>query len=221
MIIQTLVAGSLSQLWGMINGIQILVHMRVFNVWFPKNASIFTSSLIQVATFEIPIININSVREYILQQEIEDDDNGLPHIDGDANPMLSGLDELGYGDRHMGSIMGTIYIIMIATTFAVLLMILMIPLRGKFETANKIHAKLSHALLWNFLIRLIFEACIELTFVMILNDGVLKKVVEEASILDKMDYLYTMLFNFGICALPIFIIVFYNWRFDHWEDPEF
>ena len=77
----------------------------------------------------------------------------------------------------MGSIMGTIYIIMIGTTFALMLLIMMIPLKGKFETANKIHDKLSHALLWNFLIRLVFEACIELTFVMILNGDVLTKVV--------------------------------------------
>ena len=121
----------------------------------------------------------------------------------------------------MGSIMGTIYIMIIVTTIALLVMIMLIPLKSKFETANKMYARLSDFLLWNFLIRLVFEACIELTFVMILNNDAYTRVTDETSLLDKMDYMYTLLFNFGICALPIFIIVFYNWKFDRWEDEDF
>ena len=37
-IINTLISGSLAQLWGMINAMQILVHMSVLNVDFPATA---------------------------------------------------------------------------------------------------------------------------------------------------------------------------------------
>ena len=37
-IINTLISGSLAQLWGMINSMQILVHMSVLNVDFPMTA---------------------------------------------------------------------------------------------------------------------------------------------------------------------------------------
>ena len=38
MIINTLISGSLAQLWGMINAMQILVHMSCLNVDFPATA---------------------------------------------------------------------------------------------------------------------------------------------------------------------------------------
>ena len=37
-IVNTLISGSLAQLWGMINPMQILVHMSCLNVDFPTTA---------------------------------------------------------------------------------------------------------------------------------------------------------------------------------------
>ena len=60
-IVNTLISGSLAQLWGMINSMQILIHMSLFNVSFPSNASLVTSSVIMVATFDIPYVNVDDM----------------------------------------------------------------------------------------------------------------------------------------------------------------
>ena len=44
---------SLSQVWSLVNGLQVIVHLPLFNCKFPANAEMFLSKLIDVATFEI------------------------------------------------------------------------------------------------------------------------------------------------------------------------
>ena len=43
---------TLSQLWSLVNGLQIIVHLPLFNSKFPSNAEEFMSGLIFIATFE-------------------------------------------------------------------------------------------------------------------------------------------------------------------------
>ncbi len=40
-------------LWGMINVMQVIVHMPLLNVQFPENASYFFSLIIQISSFDI------------------------------------------------------------------------------------------------------------------------------------------------------------------------
>ena len=63
-IVQTLVSGSLAQLWGMINAMQILVYMRVFNIQFPANANLVSKNIIIVATFDLPFINTDTMLQF-------------------------------------------------------------------------------------------------------------------------------------------------------------
>ena len=60
-LIQILISGSLNQLWGMINPLQILIHTRLFDVNFPSNASLVTKNIILVATFDIPYIEVDTL----------------------------------------------------------------------------------------------------------------------------------------------------------------
>ena len=58
---QILLAGSLAQLWGLINGLQIIVHLPLIHVDFPKNAGILVSKIIGIATFDIPDADMEHV----------------------------------------------------------------------------------------------------------------------------------------------------------------
>ena len=51
-VVTLLLAGSMNQLWSMINGLQLAVHMPLFNCAFPSNANFFITFLIDVATFD-------------------------------------------------------------------------------------------------------------------------------------------------------------------------
>ena len=58
LIINFLMNGALSRVWGMINGMQMIVHVPLFNIEMPKSAIAVTSILIDVATFDVPYINV-------------------------------------------------------------------------------------------------------------------------------------------------------------------
>jgi hypothetical protein len=44
---------SLSLMWGMINCLQLFVHLPLLNIQFPPNANLFMRKLIDVASFDI------------------------------------------------------------------------------------------------------------------------------------------------------------------------
>jgi len=58
MIINFAMNGALSRVWGMINGMQMIVHVPLFNIKFPKGATSIFTVLIGVATFDVPYINV-------------------------------------------------------------------------------------------------------------------------------------------------------------------
>ena len=51
--IQLFMAASLQTLWGMINVMQIIVHMPLLNVQFPENAMFFYSLIIDISSFNL------------------------------------------------------------------------------------------------------------------------------------------------------------------------
>ena len=52
-IINLLQGIALSQVWSLVNGLQIIVHLPLFNSKFPANSELFLSELIDIATFEM------------------------------------------------------------------------------------------------------------------------------------------------------------------------
>ena len=52
-LIATFVSFSLNYLWGLINALQMIVYLPLFNINFPANINMFNSILISVATFDI------------------------------------------------------------------------------------------------------------------------------------------------------------------------
>ena len=53
MAIQILLSGSLSILWGLINALQMIVHMPFLNIIIPVNAKLVYDMLYEMATFDI------------------------------------------------------------------------------------------------------------------------------------------------------------------------
>ena len=52
-IVNLLLSGSMGQLWGMINGLQIVAYMPLFKVKVPGNASAFNNAFKEMAEFEV------------------------------------------------------------------------------------------------------------------------------------------------------------------------
>lgn len=60
-IVNLAMTGALAQVWGMINGMQLVIHFPVFKVTLPDRLNMFIETLISVATFDIPYLNIDSI----------------------------------------------------------------------------------------------------------------------------------------------------------------
>jgi hypothetical protein len=61
-------------LWGMINVMQIIVHMPMLNIAFPQNAILFYSFIIDISSFDI--IPTDWIKSKIFSMtENESDDN--------------------------------------------------------------------------------------------------------------------------------------------------
>ena len=46
-------SGALSQVWGLINGLQLFVHLPLFKISMPANAGMLVDNMISIATFDI------------------------------------------------------------------------------------------------------------------------------------------------------------------------
>ena len=60
-IMQTLVSGCLAQIWGMINGMNFILHIPTLNIQFPSNAFMVIQKILIVATFDIPYLNLATI----------------------------------------------------------------------------------------------------------------------------------------------------------------
>ena len=146
---------------------QILVHLGIFNVDFPINAQIVNENIVTVATFEIPKLNVDDMFGSFIS--LPEDDAPIEKTKETAQ-LFDAMDSVGYGSRYFGRIMGALYITILLTTVCSVILLILTLFKSKFKAALTVHTKLKKALLWNFIIRLVYETCIELSFVMILND---------------------------------------------------
>ena len=102
----------------------------------------------------------------------------------------------------MSRIMGSVYIFILLTTLALFLMLFLSIFKSKVARVNTIYEYLNEALLWNYLIRLVFECCIELTFVLIFNGISFTNIFGSRNFLEFLDYAYTLIFSFCIIFCP-------------------
>ena len=58
--IQIMTNGSMSELWGAINGLQIAAFQPIVNISLPKLAGYFSASIAGIVTFEIPYVDLDT-----------------------------------------------------------------------------------------------------------------------------------------------------------------
>ena len=70
-ILQTIMNGALAQIWGMINGLQLLMHLPTLNLSFPEVAFVVVEKLLLVFTFDIPNVDFRLFGENV-QPPVDD-----------------------------------------------------------------------------------------------------------------------------------------------------
>ena len=51
----------MAQVWGLINGMQFIIHLPAINVAFPKNSFLVINKILMVATFDIPYVEMGKM----------------------------------------------------------------------------------------------------------------------------------------------------------------
>ena len=75
MLLQTVMAGCLAQVWGMIAGLQLIVHFPAINLAFPENAMMVVKEILKIALFDIPYVDTASISEPVIGSSL------LPPVD--------------------------------------------------------------------------------------------------------------------------------------------
>ena len=61
--INLLLAGSLSLLWGLINSLQLVTHFPLCNVIFPENAKMYYGIMYEIGNFDL--IPTDDIEDYL------------------------------------------------------------------------------------------------------------------------------------------------------------
>ena len=150
-------AGSLNQVWGLINGQQIIAHQPLHaKLMFPPNAMRFATIMLKVATFNL--INTKEWIDIYIYYLPEDDP-------GNINFKQCGYDSL----LVIANISPVIWMFFAHFFFAAILF-------GPIWVVNKCSGRLTSAkeylsgyFFWNGLIRLIFESAFDIALAATLN----------------------------------------------------
>ena len=119
---QFLMSGALTQLWGMINGLQIFVHLPLFSISVPANASMLIENLLKIATFDI--IETEVAFGWLFEFPEEDEDL----IKGDFG-------DSGYESAYTVNLLGTGFIFIALVCFTMVILLLTWPIKklsGRF-----------------------------------------------------------------------------------------
>lgn len=155
--------GCLAQIWGLINGMQFIIHLPAINSAFPQNAFLVIGKIIIVATFDIPFVTLESIPEYF---PLPDDDDILNKED--QQNIKASLNELGYESAYTSTNLGSMYLIILICG-AGLIIQWVASYYTYFPCGFKTSRYLKAQLHWNFVIRLLLEGSLEIAFCAYIN----------------------------------------------------
>lgn len=113
-IVNILLVGTLSQVWGLINGLQLFVHLPLVGIDLPKHTTLVLGKLITVAQFDI--VENELVFGELITFEEEDEDT-----------LRANFVETGYESDYAFVNMGTNVIILTILLFFILLLSFCFP----------------------------------------------------------------------------------------------
>ena len=200
-----LLAGSLNQVWGMVNNLQIVVHSPLVNVQFPANAFLLYDVMITIATFDV--LPTDDVFPSIFPELPED------------NPFNDKFDRLQIGSSFLVMNMGTM--LLIFTFYSVLYAIYPCVkfIKNEAKCAKKLEKKIRNMIFWNHTIIFFYEGYLDILIsssinLYFLNEGIFTWDTPSLFITNLLSIFLIM-----SCGFLFIFVVFYLWpRFDQLKD---
>lgn len=159
-------SASLSMLWGMINALQIVAHLPMFNVSMPANCAEFFQLFLDCASFNI--IKIDKVYEWLrlVPTQTNVENQRLLNSTSANSTNSTGFTESAPPDEGVYKTLGPIFLTLIGILLLVCVLVLLKVMSklGPFkQAANKIFNWIYYFIFWNTPLRYIMESYINLT----------------------------------------------------------
>jgi len=194
--------GALSQVWGMINGLQLPVHFPALDVKFPETTEKVVEALLGIATFDIPYVNLKDMfGSWIGLPE----DHDFTH---EKSALVENLDSLDYSSRFASVNLGSIFIVFMTVPVVYSSITCLGVLKRFSPRIERLHVWGKDKFMWNWLIRLILEANLELTITAVMALSV--PLAERESLwIEKADLVFSGFLLVTITGFNAFVLYFY------------
>ena len=136
--------GALTQLWGMINGLQIFVHLPLFDINMPASAQIMIEKLLHIAHFDI----VESEQAFGWLMDFPEEDENL---------ILGNYNDSGYESAFTINLLGTGFIFIFVLCAIMVLLLITWPITKLYAQAKKPHDKVMDPIFWSIWIRYMLE----------------------------------------------------------------
>ena len=140
------------------------------------------------------------------------------NFDTQKEDLHTNLGELSYESHFMTVNMGSMYLIMLITVSCLILIGLLTPLKH-VKLVSKVRNYLINFFCWNFIIRLLIEASLELTITILLNTEFI--TIYTSGFLEPLDYFMSVLISILLICGITMGVPFYQYHRSKLDDPKF
>ena len=195
-VLNILISGALSYLWGLINCLQIVSHFPLINVLMPANCRLLFSILIKMATFDL--LPVDGIMEFIAEILTATDDSSM---------VEQNFNEFGFDTTDPIQNLGVIFLFLAGLTVTPIVFRLLQFALSWSTVASKALIKFkTTVLIWNTYLRFVLEAFFELSIVGFLRIQTYRtNTTEDAILTFCAALLITMLAVFMVSS-PFFLV---------------
>ena len=160
---QLVLSGSLNQVWGMINGLQIFVHLPMLGVKFPGAAQDVVEYMIDIATLDL--IPTEQIIEATFEELPDEDEDDLPEE----------LQDTGFESKYFINNAGTLLLFFLLQVLFFALLLFVTPCSKAFPICKKPVGKMQSWLLYNPILRLLLEATLDFSFCVFIQQKLMQE----------------------------------------------
>lgn len=202
--VNLLMASSLKKVWSMIEGLQVVCHMPLFNIKSPGNVNAFNDFLADLAFLNI--FDTSSFTNDIFY---------FPEMD----PLGLNFANAGFDTSLLIPSLGTLFFMLLGQIQLMLVHLLLICLAKAIPKTTRVRDKVSTYLYWNGSIRFMMEAYIDLCLFTLTN---LKELNWREPIFGILaSNTLSIILIVLLTVLPIFLIYFFVKNALNWTNVNF
>ena len=209
-----ILSGAMSQVWGMINGLQLFINLPLFDITFPSLSIKSLQGLIEIANFDI--LPSNDIFSFTL-------DFSMDEFEKENEQSDEKFENVGYESTSIIMNMGSLFISFVIFLTLPALLLCLRPCRSKSRLIKDKSEKISTALKGNLFIRFFLEGCLNIAISSVLNIEHANENggLEWDSSVNAINSVSLIFFTSVILLLPVFLLIFYCLKFKKWGKPGF